>query len=147
MTKRKKNKKNVKKKVTNENELAEKIKKITENLYYISETDAEILPFVGNKVETITSKEILNENNSPEKTPVEERDFAGFFDNLTKMQDWFGEEEKAAAEKFAELKELLESNLKCLKVYKVGKIQLDVYVVGLDCENNIVGIKTKAVET
>ncbi len=147
MTKRKKKKKIIKKKVDSEIELAEKIKKITEGLYYISETDAEILPFVGNKVETITDEEILKENNSPAETRVEERDFTEFFDYLTKMQDWFGEKEKATAEKFAELKELLESNLKCLKVYKVGKIQLDIYIVGLDVESNIVGIKTKAVET
>lgn len=147
MIKRKKKKKIVKKKSANKNELAEKIKIITAGLYYMSETDAEILPFVGNKVETITDEDILKENKSPAETPVEEGDFAEFFDYLIKMQDWFGEEEKATAEKFAELKELLENNLKCLKVYKIGKIQLDIYVVGLDCENNIVGIKTKAIET
>lgn len=150
MTKRKKKMKIVEEaeeKDANENELAEKIKKITDGLYYTSETDAEICSFVGNKVEAITDKEILKANNSPAEMPVEERDFTEFFDNLTKTQDWFGEEEKAVAEKFAELKELLENNLKCLKIYKIGKIQLDIYVVGLDSENNIVGIKTKAVET
>lgn len=147
MIKRKKKKKIVKKKSANQNELAEKIKIITAGLYYMSETDAEILPFAGNKVETITDEEISKANKIPAETSVEERDFDEFFDNLTKMQDWFGEKEKATAEKFAELKELLESNLKCLKVYKIGKIQLDIYVVGLDCENNIVGIKTKAIET
>ena len=147
MAKQKKKIKISKEKVTNKNGLAENIKKVTEGLYYISESDAEIVPFVGSKAETITDQEILKENKSPAETPVEERDFAEFFDNLTIMQDWFGEEERTTAEKFAKLKELLESNLNCLKFYKVGKIQLDIYVVGLDCENNIVGIKTKAVET
>ncbi len=147
MAKRKKKAKIVREKNENESDLTEKIKKITEGLYYISETDSEILPFVGEKVETITKEKILQANGSSAETAVEERGFSDFFDNLTKMQDWFGEEEKAAAEKFAELKELLENNLKCLNVYKIGKIQLDVYIVGLDCENKIAGIKTKAVET
>ena len=147
MAKRKKNYKIIEKKNAIENELAGKIKKITEGLYYISETDAEIFPFVGNKVEMITDEEILRENNNPPGTSIEVRDFTGFFNYLTKIQDWFGEEEKATTEKFIKLKELLESNLKCLKVYKIGKIQLDIYVVGLDHENNIVGIRTKAVET
>ena len=147
MAKRKKKVKFLENKSDNEIELTQKIKKITEDLYYISETDAEIFPFMGNKIETITSEEILKENNSPEKTPVEEKDFAEFFEHLTKIQEWFGEEEKAIAEKFNKLKELLESNLKSLKVYKLGKIQLDIYVVGLDYENNLVGIRTKAVET
>ncbi len=45
------------------------------------------------------------------------------------------------------MKDLLEKNLKDLKVFKVGKIQLDVYAVGLDAESNVIGIQTKAVET
>ncbi len=43
--------------------------------------------------------------------------------------------------------ELLENNLKGLKVFKIGKIQLDVYVVGIDAEGKLTGIKTNAVET
>jgi hypothetical protein len=66
---------------------------------------------------------------------------------LTEIQDWFGDEEKETAQKFARLRELLEKNLRDLKVFKVGKIQLDVYVVGLDAESKLTGIKTKAVET
>jgi len=45
------------------------------------------------------------------------------------------------------LKILLEKKLKELKVFKIGKIQLDIYVVGLDAESNLTGIQTKAVET
>ena len=63
------------------------------------------------------------------------------------MQDWFGDEETATANKFAELKKLLEDNLRYLKVFKIGKIELDIYIVGLDVESNLIGIKTKAVET
>ncbi len=40
-----------------------------------------------------------------------------------------------------------EKNLRDLKVFKIGKIQIDVYVVGLDAEDNLLGIETKAVET
>ncbi|MCA1623686.1 MAG: nuclease A inhibitor family protein [Acidobacteria bacterium] len=34
-----------------------------------------------------------------------------------------------------------------MKVFKIGKIELDVYAVGLNAENRLMGIKTKAVET
>jgi hypothetical protein len=63
------------------------------------------------------------------------------------MQDWYGEEEKEIAQKFARLKVFLEQNLKDLKVLKVGRIKLDVYIVGLDDKDQLAGIKTKAVET
>lgn len=131
----------------NKNDLSSKIKSIVKGLYYISETDAEITPFVGEKAETLTAKEILKQTNKTADTAVEERDFNEFFARLTKIQDWFGDEEKETAEKFAELEELLEKNLHDLKVFKIGTIQLDVYAVGLDDENNLMGIKTEAVET
>lgn len=147
MKKRKKKMKNVKENNINENELTKKIEKIAEGLIYISETDAEISAFIGEKTETVTVKEVLKQIGDTTDPPVEERDFNEFFSRLTKLQDWFGSEEIFIAEKFAELKTLLEENLKDLKVFKIGKIKLDIYVVGLDNENNLTGIKTKAVET
>ncbi len=130
-----------------ETKLKKQIKKVSEGLYFISETDAEILPFFGAQAQVVTKEEILIQTKSVADAPVEERNFTEFFARLTEIQDWFGDEEKATARKFAELKNLLESNLRDLKVFKIGKIQLDVYAVGLDAENNLLGIKTKAVET
>ncbi len=128
-------------------ELRLQIKKITDGLFYTSETDAEILPFNGKKAQAVTFEEILAQTGNKPDSAVEERNFTEFFSRLTEIQDWFGDEEKTAAQKFTDLKDLLEKNLKDLKVFKVGKIQLDVYAVGLDAESNLIGIQTKAVET
>jgi hypothetical protein len=127
--------------------LAEQIGKASEGLYYISETDAEISPFTGTKADAVTKENLLSQTANKPDAPVEERDFTDFFTRLTKIQDWFGDEEKQTAAKFARLKELLESNLKNLKVFKVGRIEIDVYIVGLDAESRLAGVKTKAVET
>ena len=129
------------------NDLAEQIKKAVENLYYLSETDAEITLFIGGTAESVGKDVILSQTESAADAPVEERDFTQFFERLTAIQDWFGDEETETANKYARLKELLENNLRDLKVFKIGKIQLDIYAVGLDAENNLMGIKTKAVET
>ena len=66
---------------------------------------------------------------------------------MTEIQNWFGNEEKKSAQKFSELKELLEESLKDLKVFRIGEIELNIYVVGIDSENTLMGIKTKSVET
>ena len=98
--------------------------------------------------ETIPEKNnLLEQIKNASDTPIEERNFAEIFKRLTKIQDWYGEEETAAAAKFAVLKELLEKNLKDLKVFKIGTVELDVYFVGLNAEGILMGIKTKAVET
>ena len=123
------------------------IEEITADLYYISETDALILPFVGRQAQTVSRETILEQTGNAPDSPVDERDFTEFFARLVEIQDWFGEEETKTAEKYLLLKKLLEKNLRTLRVYKIGKVQLDVYVVGLNAENRLMGIKTKAVET
>lgn len=133
--------------IPEKNNLLEQIKNTSEGLYYISETDAEITPFAGSLAESVSKEEILRQTKNAFDTPIEERNFAEIFKRLTKIQDWYGEEETAAAAKFAALKELLEKNLKDLKVFKIGTVELDVYFVGLNAEGVLMGIKTKAVET
>ena len=128
-------------------ELTEQIKNAAAVLWYMSETDAEILPFTGSKADAVTKENLLVQVGKPSDAPVEERDFNEFFARLTEIKDWFGDEEKATAAKFAALKDLLEKNLKDLKVFKIGKIQIDIYAVGLDKDGSLAGIQTKAVET
>jgi len=146
MSKRKK-KMNLKDETAAEQSLTEQLKAASEGLYYISETDAEILPFAGSKADSVTKEEVLRQTNRQTDANVEEREFGEIFARLTKMQDWFGDEEKATAERFSALKDLLEKNLRDLKVFKIGSIDIDIYFVGLDAENNLMGIQTKAIET
>lgn len=127
--------------------LKNQIKEACRDLYFTSETDAEIEAFFGGQALTVTKNEILNQTKSAVNSSVEEINFTVFFKRLTEIQDWYGDEENATVQKFVKLKNLLESNLRELKVFKIGKIELNIYAVGLDAENNLLGIKTKAVET
>lgn len=128
-------------------DLEKQIKQVSEGLYYISETDAEIFPFIGEKAEYVNAETIIKQTGKEGSVAVEERDFEDFFERLTAYQEWFGDEETEAADKFSKLKELLKANLRELKVFKLGEIEIDIFVVGLDSDNRLSGIKTEAVET
>ena len=128
-----------------ENSFSDQIKTIVKDVYYISESDSEIFPFVGKEATSVSADELLRQLGRTDA--VEERDFENLFNRLTTMQEWFGDEETATANKFLELKEMLLKNLKDVKVFKVGKIQVDIYIVGLNAESLIAGVWTKAVET
>jgi hypothetical protein len=123
------------------------LKKATDGLVYLSETDSEVLPFIGGKYETDNLETLLKQINPASELRIKEINFENFFENLITIQDWFGLEEKETAEKFLKLKKLLEENLKNLKVFQIGEIEIEIYVVGLDKDNNLLGIKTEAVET
>ena len=116
-------------------------------MFYLSETDAEIRPFFGGPAEAATLDAFLNEHGAEYRDQIEEISFCQFFSRLTKINDWFGPKEEANANRFGELKRLFETNFKDLKVFRIGKIRIDIYVVGIDNEGNLAGIKTMAVET
>lgn len=139
-------KKKVNKKEKN-TKLLDEIKKASKDLYYISETDAEISAFDGGKSEDISVDLILDRTKADKDAKVEERDFDEFFERLTKKQDWFEEEETENANRFAYLRDLLKNNLRDLKIYKVGEVQIKIYAAGLDAEDDLLGIQTEAVET
>jgi hypothetical protein len=130
-----------------EDSLISELESAVKGLYYISETDAEIFTFSGQKANEISRSEILRQTGTSDEIEVEERDFNEIFDRLTTIQDWFGESEKEQAEKFLELRNILENNLRDLKVFKLGRIRKEVYFVGIDSGDLLKGIKTEAVET
>ena len=118
-----------------------------EGLIYMSEIDAPVMPFRGTVVDDVTGETILHQTNSNADTPVEEITFEMFFGKLTTIREWYGEPEKVKAQKFLELQTLLEENLRNRKVFRLGKVQLAVYAVGIDKDGRLIGITTNAVET
>ncbi len=131
----------------NAGEFFEGLETTCKGLIYISETDAAVTPFVGEPTDTMSANNILQQTGKPLDEPIEEIDLNEFFGRLTSMRDWYGEPEKARAKKFLELKTLLEVNLRQLKVFKTGTIQRDIYIVGIDSNGCLMGVKTNAVET
>ena len=125
--------------------LLSKIAKLAKGLTYISETDANIVPFSAGPATTVDARSVTDDQTK--LLSVRELSSEDFFQRLTAKQEWHGEKEKHNAECFARLQNLLEENLRDLKVFKVGRIEIDIYVVGLDQNNELIGIKTKAVET
>jgi hypothetical protein len=128
-------------------ELKSSLSEALQGLIYISETDAEITPFEGGPAGEVTAASLLAQAGAAGDSAVEVRGFEEIFGRLTRVYEGGSEEQAATAGRFAALKSLLEQNLRDLKVFKVGKIQVDVYIVGLDAEGNLSGVKTKAVET
>ena len=70
-----------------------------------------------------------------------------FFERLTAEKDWHSAKEKVRAEKFRALKRVLEDNLSELKVFKIGRVRKDIFIVGLDKDGRLVGARTESVET
>lgn len=116
-------------------------------LVYISETDAEIEPFIGRKARSSTTKGILIAIGKEDEAKIEEVTFDEFFCRLIKKQDWHSVEETKRRRSFAKLKKLLADELSDLKVFRFGKVRIDIYVVGFLPDGTVAGIRTRSVET
>lgn len=132
--------------MTREKILSE-ISRACDGLIYISEQDAPITAFVSERSQEQRPEEILRHLSVETDEPVEELEFDDFFERLTGDRDWHREEEKERVEKFRALKKILEDNLTQLQVLKFGRIRKNIFVVGRDKDNRLVGIRTESVET
>lgn len=118
-----------------------------EGLLYISETDApiEVLMVRAQKDSELT--EVVRTLTDTAKGDLGEQSPDDFFERLTDKREWYGEREKRIVKRYKELRKRLESNLSEITLFRTGRVRVDIYVIGFDKERNVVGIRTKAVET
>ncbi len=70
-----------------------------------------------------------------------------FFAIATQEEDWHDQEEREMVQRFQNLVSVLKQNLSQLQVYRVGNIEIDVYIVGVTDGGGLAGLSTKLVET
>ena len=127
--------------------LVEQLKKAVKGLNYVSEVDSEVDVFTGVKAAKVNKSVIFNQTKTSTNTFIEEINFADFFCHLTKISDWFSLDEIEIAEKFSVLRDLLERNLEQLKIFKLGRTRIKIYIVGLHSDGILMGIQTNSLET
>lgn len=131
---------------TDKSTLLQAIGEAANGLLFPSESDFPIEPFeYGDQKPTPAG--LLEKLGKDASTDVEEMTLAALFEGLTSAPDDASDNEKASAARFANLLGVLEQNLKEIQVYRVGKVDIDLYVIGLEQSGTWVGVKTKVVET
>lgn len=129
--------------------LKDEIISLSSDLMYPSESDEKIEYFEMEVSidERLSLANFRMYNGIRPEIEIEEMDFELFFKSLIKTEDWFGDEEKKWAEDGLKLKQLLTEKLKEIKILKVGRIEIEVYLFGKSEESKWEGIKTKLIET
>lgn len=119
----------------------------TAGLEFMSETDAPIEPIVWDETAPTGSAELLSRLGLPHETEIELLDLDTFFRPATTLRDWFDPDETEHAQRFTALAQLLKQRLHNPRVYKIGAINRQVYVLGQTDDGKLAGIKTHVVET
>ncbi len=122
------------------------LKQAVRGLVYPSESEYPFKAFVWD-ISDLTSAVILAQTKHADDTALQTINLEEFFAPVIQVQDWFGAEEQASVAKFQQLKQILETSLTKIQVYRIGEIEISVYIVGQTPEGQWAGISTKVVET
>lgn len=79
--------------------------------------------------------------------PVEERTLDRFFKPHIETVDPMDTRGVEIRPRYQALKQLLATRLRDVRVFRVGRIEIDTYAVGDDGRGNLAGVRTVAVET
>jgi hypothetical protein len=116
-------------------------------LNYVSETDAAVEPVAFGPAHDTTEAGFREAAALPPDARVETVPAEVFFAPVAAARPWHTTMQKKNAAGFAALWRLLESELEGVRVYRVGRVRIDIYVVGMDGGGEWTGVRTKAVET
>lgn len=131
------------------NEITEKLKQASDGLLFMSESDYpfEVFLWSAQAQEALTDQKLLQLTGHSQNVPVEKVDLDYFFRNSAQEKDWHDQNQKETVKQFRALVETLKANLRDIQVYRVGAINIDVYIVGKTQSGDLVGLSTKLVET
>lgn len=127
-------------------DLLPELKAACDNLLWRSETDypfeVAVLPGEHQRpsVDSLLSA-------YPAHTPVSVVSLDDFFGQATVERAWFDSRELTLVERYRNLRDLLETTLENLQVYRIGSVEMDVYLLGNTEDDQVIGVKTKVVET
>src|SRR4051812_8309077 len=100
------------------------LRKASDGLVYRSESDAPFTPFSWGKADgDLTPDKVARLAHAPAGAPVEEQTLADFFKHLT-------EEGADDADKYRKLQQTVGRQLTGVHVFRVGRVEIDVYIVG-----------------
>lgn len=128
-----------------ERKLVRELETATQNLLWFSESE---YPFkvVCWSDKNFSTDALLQRYNYPPQTKIVVKDYQSFFAKGIKQEDWYNEAEIAETKRYQDLVNLMTQNLQNIRVYLLGEVEIDVYILG-ETEKAIAGLTTKIVAT
>lgn len=129
-------------------QVIEELRRAIDGLRYQSETDEpfEVVQWPGEGV-PLDPERLRKLAAHDLKTPMDVMSLTEFFQDLVVEEDWQGDAERAIARQYQALERVFRRELRGAKVFWLGEIEVDIYIIGVTPEGDWVGVKTKAVET
>jgi hypothetical protein len=129
--------------------LVELLQQACDGLLFMSESEYPLEVFTWQIEENnpVNIESIIKKTGHPTQTSVGVIDLDTFFAQAIEENDWYSPEEIEVAKKFQHLVKIIKNNLIDVVVYRLGEVEIDVYILGKASNSEYVGIMTQVVET
>ena len=125
-------------------EITDRLSTLSKDLLFPSESEYPLEPFTW-KSATLKPETILTRSQKPSDTPIESITLEDFFAPVVTDEDWFEDADREIAQWFRDLQAAI-ATLENVQVFKVGAVEIDVYIVGA-IGPDLIGLKTTVIET
>lgn len=115
-------------------EILQQIEEKAAGQYFISESDYPFVPVNWGSTE-ITDEFLKGQSEEKPDSEIEQKSFDEFYAKY------------APRENYGVVLDALKNNLTDLRVYRVGRVNIGVYLIGKSPEGNWLGLSTRSVET
>ena len=121
----------------------------TTDVYWQSESDEpfELLLWPDLAADELDESVMRQQVSAAKDVAIQPKAIDDFFEPALRLHDWYGDAEQQTVGKYEDILFLLQQNLTDLQVFRVGKCEIDVYIVGKTPAGNWLALKTMAVET
>ena len=130
-----------------DDEVIEELQKATEGLLFMSESDYPFETICWQELTELSPAFLRNQAGLAVDAPLETISLDDFFQVAASDAEWRSPESRQAAVKYRNLIAFLKENLDNVKVYKLGRVNMPVYIVGQSKAGNWLGLSTRVVET
>ncbi len=128
-------------------ELIQKLELATVDLLWLSEAEYPFQVYYCQDAANFNQNVLLQHDNYSPEIKIAIQEFHSFFASATQEQTWHNEEEKDEIKRYQALVDLMAENLTDIRVYLLGQVEIDVYILGETANKAIAGLTTKIITT
>ncbi len=129
-------------------EIIDRLKTATTDLYWSSESDYPFEIVTWDRDVEMTPTALLARSDPDfDLDSTSSSSLADLFAPMLIVEDWYEAAELANVDRYRQLLQTIEANLSDLKVFRFGEVEVNIYIVGKTDNGDVIGLKTRSIET
>jgi hypothetical protein len=127
-------------------ETIDRLTHATTDLLWSSESDYPFEIVTWEQGIELTPDALFSDLDDPQLS-IESIPLTDLFAPVITVEDWYQEAELTLVDRYKALLQSIESSLSEVQVFRVGEIEIAVYIVGKTATGDVIGLKTYSTET